>query len=450
MTSKKKEELINELKKSGNIIFVLDKVKNKLSFIEMLELAGNLSDKKKEIVYDYALNNYNVSVDDVSLIFKNDVDMALFIHRLVNKKDILSALRALKYIHDESIISNLLNEIINTIMVNRMPKNDFEDEILNIIQNYEGYIGNDVLGNYLKYDYSIEKLENIISILKEDIVKQIYYSHLINDFGKNISYKKSSDSEKSIMIDACLGAGKYNFAFKIMKSMDNPKLLEKDKIKKILADKDSLTIYKFFNTLFIDEILDRKDYYNLIKYSDELPNDVIKKIYIKSFSSVRDYSYIIYMLSKDKRKEYTKVFLEKKCDNASIANHILKNKDYEKEDYERLLLIVVMFAKVDVIYDVLMRENLSDNQRKALEKALLDTHDIEYIAYYYFFKDIEKFNLLFGSSLLFLSYVTLNKDKFKNKNILSKIKEKIKEENNNELSSKIEGNINTYIKKRKV
>ena len=92
MTSKKKEELINELKKSGNIIFVLDKVKNKLSFIEMLELAGNLSDKKKEIVYDYALNNYNVSVDDVSLIFKNDVDMALFIHRLVNKKDILSAL----------------------------------------------------------------------------------------------------------------------------------------------------------------------------------------------------------------------------------------------------------------------------------------------------------------------------------------------------------------------
>ena len=42
MTSKKKEELINELKKSGNIIFVLDKVKNKLSFVEMLELAGNL------------------------------------------------------------------------------------------------------------------------------------------------------------------------------------------------------------------------------------------------------------------------------------------------------------------------------------------------------------------------------------------------------------------------
>ncbi len=329
MTDKEKAKLINELKESGNIISILDKVKNKLSFVEMLKLADDLSNKKKEIVYDYALNNYNVSVDDVSLILKNDNDRIL---------------------------------LINTL---------------------------------LKYNY-------------------------------------------------------LNTAYYAMKSMDNPKSLSNDSLLRIINERDTVSLIREFNTLFIDELLDRKDYYNLIKYSDELPNDVIKKIYIKSFSSVRDYSYIIYMLSKDKRKEYTKVFLEEKCDNASIANHILKNKDYEKEDYERLLLIVVMFAKSDVIYDVLMRENLSDNQRKTLEKALLDTHDIEYIAYYYFFKDIEKFNLLFGSSLLFLSYVTLNKDKFKNKNILSKIKEKIKEENNNELSSKIEGNINTYIKKRRI
>ena len=72
---------------------------------------------------------------------------------------------------------------------------------------------------------------------------------------------------------------------------------------------------------------------------------------------------------------------------------------------------------------------MNESQNKMLEKALLDTHDIQYISYYYFYKNREMFLKLFGSTLLFLSFVGMNKELFTNTIILSAITKLIKEEN---------------------
>ncbi len=329
MTNKEKEELIKELQKSFEIISILDKVKNKLTFVKMLKLADDLSDDKKEIVYDYVVNNYNVYGDDACLNLKDDKDKTLLINILV------------KY-----------NQI--------------------------------------------------------------------------------------------------NIAYYAMKYMENPKNLSSDIILSILNEFDVVTIVKDFGILFIDELFEREDYYNMLKLKDKLPGFVIKRIYKKIFLSIEDYSCANYFLTKEEKQEFTKVFVEEKSDNGYIANEILKNKDYKKEDYEKLLHIVTVHAKADVIYDVLMRENLSNNQRNKLEKALLDTRDMEYITYYYFFKKIDEFKLLFGSALLFLAYVQMNKEKFKNNEILKYVIDKIKEENNEVFSSKIESKVGvSYTKKPK-
>ncbi len=296
----------------------------------------------------------------------------------------------------------------------------------------------------------------LASYLNDNEKKQFIYDNYVfnnpyTDY-ENLSMYLRNDQDRICLINSLIKYNSFISAYDVVKFMNDPKQLDKEVLRKILHSCKNISVcdvIKDFDLLFVDELVTRKDYYELLKYKNKLSLKIIKDIYIKSFSSLDDYKKIANILSFQEKKEYTKLFLREKCDNAFIANEILKNNYCEKEDYEKLLLIVGMFAKADVIYDVLMRENLSESQRKMLEKALLETGDIEYISYYYFYKNKEKFKLLFGSSLLFLAYVQMNKEKFLNKNILKEITESIKQEDN-DLFSSIESKIGvSYTKKPK-
>ena len=108
---------------------------------------------------------------------------------------------------------------------------------------------------------------------------------------------------------------------------------------------------------------------------------------------------------------------------------MLNDKTYYEQDYDRLILLIGMFGSASIIYDTLMNEqNLSDSQIKMLEKALLDTHSIEYISYYYYYKRKNLFFGMYKSSLLFISFVYMNKNSFKNTYILDSIISEIKKE----------------------
>ena len=305
----------------------------------------------------------------------------------------------------------------------------------------------------LESSLSILEIIKLAGYLSDEKKKSVYdffiSNNSINSFA-NLGMYLKNDDDRALFIKCLLEKDETHKAYCIMKYMDNPQRLSDDVIEEVIKYENSDMVIKDFDLLFINMILNKSDYYKLLKYNNKLSTDVIRKIYIKSFNSLDDYYNVMYFLNDKEKKEYTKVFLEEKSDNAIIVNSILKNKDYEKEDYERLLLIVGMFAKADVIYDVLMRENLNKEQEKMLKKALLDTGNVEYIAYYYFFKEIDNFKLLFGSALLFLAYVQMNKEKFKNKKILKDVIDKIKEENNKEFSSKIESKVGvSYTKKPK-
>ncbi len=307
----------------------------------------------------------------------------------------------------------------------------------------------------LEKDLSQLDILKLASYLKDSEKKQFIFDYYVFENPyinyENLAMYLRCDEDRMCLINSLLKYNAFMSAYDVAKVMSNPKALDEKVLRMMLCSCKNISVddvVKDFDLLFIDELINMKDYYNLLKYKNKLSYEMVNKICLKSFSSLDDYKKITSILNAQERKKYVKLFLDSMCDNASVANQILKNKDYEKEDHERLILIICHFGKADVIYDVLMREDLSDMQTKMFEKALLNTNNIEYIAYYYFYKNKEKFNLLFGSSLLFLSYVLLNEDKFTNKTILEDVKNKIRLEENENLTLKVRENI-TYTKKKR-
>lgn len=267
--------------------------------------------------------------------------------------------------------------------------------------------------------------------------KKIIYNYTLDYLPFNcryISSKLDSDKDRKLLINVLLERDEKSVAYDVMSVMNNPKILDEEDIKLILSIRNSLSIYECFGELFIDVILkrnviDQYDAYKLLEKKDVLSQDTIIKIYEKSFNNISDYLMVLMYLDDKEKKDLTNIFINKKHDNVDIIKRILKDKNYYKEDYNRLILLVGMFGSASVIYGTLMNEqNLSDSQIKMLEKALLDTHSIEYVSYYYFYKRKDLFINMFGSSLLFLSFVNMNKFLFKNMNILNNIIEEIKEE----------------------
>lgn len=272
--------------------------------------------------------------------------------------------------------------------------------------------------------------------LTEEKKKKIYDYVAINYslYCGYVSSKLNYDEDRKLLISLLLEKNKKALAYDVMRFMDDPTTLDEKTITIILSCKNSLMIYECFGELFIDAILkrnviDQYDAYKLLEKKDVLSEETLIKIYEKSFGNVGDYLFAIKYLDDNEKKDLTRIFINKKQDNVDIIKRILKDKNYHKEDYNRLILLVGMFGSASVIYGTLMNEqNLSDSQIKMLEKALLDTHSIEYVSYYYFYKRKDLFINMFGSSLLFLSFVNMNKILFKNTNILNNIIKEIKEE----------------------
>lgn len=310
----------------------------------------------------------------------------------------------------------------------------------------------DKLYEYEDYFDSLSLIECTSDLQNEK--KKIVYNYLIKDFRAGyISSNLNNDEDRKILIDIL--KEKKKLSFEAMIFMNNPKILDKEVIISILSCKNSLAIYEYFGELFMDVILERDvidqyDAYKLLEKKDILSFDAITKIYEKSFNNISDYLFVLKYLSDNEKKDLTKIFINKKHDNVDIIKRILKDKNYYKEDYDKLILLVGMFGTAPIIYDTLMEEKkLNASQIKMLEKSLLETHDIEYIAYYYFFKNKEKFVALFGSALLFLSYVEMNKKYFRNTMILESIVSKIKEDEM-KFVEEVDNKINiSYRKERK-
>ncbi len=249
-------------------------------------------------------------------------------------------------------------------------------------------------------------------------LSKIAGSNYLKDTDKVYVIKKLIDNDKDIL----------PLAYLIMNHVDDPKkYFTSHEINLILKDVDTKEIIESYGTYFASYLLDKPNYYYLLEIKKDLNSSVLNEVYIKSFCSKDDYLIVINYLNNEEKKDYVDKFLNYKEANYEIAYDILKNKYYKKEDHEKLLKII-SGAKASIIYEILMEEPLNEKENKMLEKALLKTGDIEYIAYYYFFKNKEKFILLFGSSLLFLSFVALNKNTFKNKKLLNTITKIIKDE----------------------
>ena len=307
--------------------------------------------------------------------------------------------------------------------------------------------------NYLDF-LSIIKCARDLQIER----KKIAYNYALDNTPFNCRYISSnldSDKDRKLLINVLLERDEKSVAYDVMSVMNNPKILDEEDIELILSIRNSLAIYEYFGELFIDVILkrnviDQYDTYKLLEKKDVLSQDTIIKIYEKSFNNISDYLMVLMYLDDNEKKDLTNIFINKKHDNVDIIKRILKDKNYYKEDYNRLILLVGMFGSASIIYDTLMNEqNLSDSQIKMLEKALLDTHSIEYVSYYYFYKRKDLFIKMFGSSLHFLAFAIMNRELFKDGFVLNDIANAIEEESGEFNKSIIEKYGLAYEKKRK-
>lgn len=303
-----------------------------------------------------------------------------------------------------------------------------EEINLNLINKSKAYVGNKKLG-ILIYNYGHEDVINKVIELSNVELRKKYYYEMAISFPNCFKYLMNDDKEKKYAIESIMKTEDVILAYNVFKTMNNPKLIENNLVEKMLLNQNILSIYDDFKDAFEDALLKRNDYYKLLEKKDSLSDELINKIYKKCINSFDEYNKVKYYLNDEETKKLVSIFISSKSDNVLIATDIIKSKNYDEKDYNRLLIIIGTFGTADVIYDVLMTQKLNESQSKMLEKALLDTHDIQYISYYYFYKNREMFLKLFGSTLLFLSFVGMNKELFTNTIILSAITKLIKEEN---------------------
>lgn len=303
-----------------------------------------------------------------------------------------------------------------------------EEINLNLINKSKAYVGNKKLG-MLIYNYGHEDVINKVIELSNVELRKKYYYEMAISFPNCFKYLMNDDKEKKYAIESIMKTEDVILAYNVFKTMNNPKLIENNLVEKMLLNQNILSIYDDFKDAFEDILLKRNDYYKLLEKKDSLSDELINKIYKKCINSFDEYDKVKYYLNDEETKKLVSIFISSKSDNVLIATDIIKSKNYDEKDYNRLLIIIGTFGTADVIYDALMNQKLNESQSKMLEKALLDTHDIQYISYYYFYKNREMFLKLFGSTLLFLSFVGMNKELFTNTIILSAITKLIKEEN---------------------
>lgn len=290
----------------------------------------------------------------------------------------------------------------------------------------------EVLNVYVREGYNIDKLLDEFNMFSKE-KRQILIKRFFN--GKHYKFLEvlTKTDDKVFMVDYLVNKNLIMYAFEFLSGICDPKsFVKSDNINKILNVITTDAIIENFGTYFKDEILELKDdYYKLLSKKDELSDDDIRKVYIKSFAmEFEEYkSFHYHYLSYKEKFKHTKIFLSENCSNYYLAKMYLDKGDFYDEDFGKLLLNIGCFAPADVIYDVLIRHErmFNESQKLMLEKSLYDTRDIEYIAYYTFYKNKKEFNRLFKSAILFLGFVRLNEELFKNTEILNDVVNEIKE-----------------------
>ena len=297
-----------------------------------------------------------------------------------------------------------------------------------------------LLKNYLDDGYSVKNLlENIKDKDKRKIIlEMVFYRSLYSSQKMIKDYFEYIDNEEKIYVFRIILKRSPLQAYDFYKEIENPfSNLTDDEISKVIDQLATEVIIKDFdacyvNLIFSKKLINRKDYYKLLEIKEHLSCDVRKSIYKKSFlkESKKDFLRVIEYLNEEEKKEYSNLFaLDHSSNNYELATYILNNKLYKEENLNKLIDIIGNNAPACVIYDTLMSDNLNVQSINKLEAYLLKTRDIEYISYYYFYKNKKAFIALFGSALLFLSFVKLNESKFKNTKILNNVISKIKDEN---------------------
>lgn len=283
----------------------------------------------------------------------------------------------------------------------------------------------ELLNLYVKERHSVVYILDNFSLFNKEkkkmIIKRFYYYHQTK-FEKMIS----SNEDVALMIEYFMEKPEiYVYAAsKFMKKLSEPKKYVKDKyIDVIISNTSTDSIIENFNSYFKNEILELKDdYYKLLNVKEELTSEDIVAIYEKTFKFLPECKMLFdHYLNFAEKKEYTKLYLTHNPESYDITHYLIKQRAYDKEDFDKLILLVGCFSSAELIYDVIINEQLTESQEKMLEKALYDTRNIEYIAYYTFYKNKKEFNRLFKSSLLFLGFVKLNEHLFKDKEILEDV-----------------------------
>lgn len=291
-----------------------------------------------------------------------------------------------------------------------------------------------LLKSYLEDGYSVKNLlKNITDAGKRKIMLEMIFKQPIIEPTKMIEdcYDYMLSDEKVYVFRIVLEKSPLQ-AYYFFRKINNPKAkLTSEEIAKIINQTTTSVVIEDYNSYFAEELLKKDDYYELLSIRQNLLKNIIDEIYEKSILKTDDHDFIrvIEYLNNEEKQNYARMFLNLDSKNYKIAMYVLDNKIYFKEDFDKLLKIVGNNAPADVIYKVLMNETLSEENKKTLEKGLLRTGDIEYISYYYFYKNKDVFIQLFGSTLLFLSFVMINKSIFKNKLLLEEVIIKIKAEN---------------------
>ena len=159
--------------------------------------------------------------------------------------------------------------------------------------------------------------------------------------------------------------------------------------------------------------------YEVIKYANE---DNKKKILEAACYNINSFLLAYDKFDDKYKEELINYYIDNNKNEYQISDYIIKN-NLIKSD-----ISIIEKSTSTIIYSYLMNNDLSIEDEKRLEKALLKTNDFEYIVYYYFYKNKYMFYKIFTTLVIFLAFVKINGNLFKNKNILEDILNKVKEE----------------------
>lgn len=275
---------------------------------------------------------------------------------------------------------------------------------------------------------------NKLPIEKRIIIYEYYIEFLFTKFDINSSFgiKENNNINKILLFRISVRQNKPIFqSYQILNTVKDPsKYLKKEEIKWVIDTYGPDVILNDFGESFIEGLIYYANYYLpiIIKYKDdkEILNFVFSKLVEENNESKYKYVYdgLKQIGLENLMLNFTKQFIMHNCNNEFIASDIIKFKCYSRNKFNYLVDVVINSNNPFLIYELLMDDTLKWCRVRFLN-ALFNIGDTEYVSYYYFFKESDKFNQIYGDKTSFLAYVYCNPKLFNNKYILNKIIKKI-------------------------